>query len=387
MINQKRQKILIVGPAFPYRGGPPVYVGYLYEALSAFFDVEIINFKLLYPDFLFPGTTQYDRSKESAKQVPSRRLINSVNPWSWLQAARAIRAADADLVVFDWYQPFFGPCHFVISALIKRQYGRRILFITENVISHEARFVDRMLTRLGLFNAGAFMALAQKVEDQLRSYAGNRPIYRSELPIFDVFAQRNFDRAEERDRLGLPAAGSVLLFFGYVREYKGLDDLLRAMPAVLQQAPSTTLLIAGEFYQKPERYERLIATLGLEAKVKIVNRFIANEDVGRYFAACDMMVLPYKSATQSGILTVAYSFDRPVVATDVGGLAQFVKQGQTGLVVEPNSPAALAEGILNLLTLIDQQDFSASIRDYIRNAAFNNVSELFKDILRTLPAR
>ncbi len=382
MENSRKKKIIIIGPAYPYRGGPSTFVSYIYKNICDEFEVKIFNYKLLYPSFLFPGTTQYDKSQSKKFIVPSKRIINSINPFNWISAAVKINNANADLVIFDWWHPFFGPCHFSISKLIKKKYGNKILFITENFISHEQNKVDKILTRLGLKNAGCFLALSKTVGDQLRINFPHKIIYRSELPSFDLYSQsENFDRKTERTELNYSDEDKVLLFFGYVRKYKGLDVLLEAFPQILRRIPEVKLLIVGEFYENVSSYTQIINRLGIEEKVKLINEFVPNEKVGKYFTASDLSVLPYRSATQSAVLNVSYSFNKPVLVTNVGGLGEFVKNNETGLIVEPENPDALAEGVVKFFELKNQIDFENNIEKFKNRKGFNNLAEIFNLII------
>jgi glycosyltransferase involved in cell wall biosynthesis len=376
------KKIVIVSPAYPYRGGPATYVSYLYRALSSRFDVKIFNYTLLYPDFLFPGTTQYDESKSSSSKVPNERLINSISPFNWIKAASRIKKENADLVVFDWWQPFFGPCHFTISLLLRKQYKGRILFITENYISHESRLIDSFLTRLGLSNADIFLALSDIVALELKKIASGRKIYRSVLPPFDCYiADHNYDRNTSRKELNLSDNDKVLLFFGYVRKYKGLDLLISALPAALTEIPGLKLLVVGEFYDDVSSYSHLIEKLGLTGNVMLLNKFVPNEEVGKYYTASDAVVLPYRSATQSAVLNVSYSFRKPVIATNVGGLGEFIKDNYTGIVVEPGSPEEIAKGIIHFYQVIEKINFGFNIEEYLAGGDFNKLPELFDQII------
>src|ERR1017187_10155082 len=183
MPNTGKKKIIIIGPAYPYRGGNSLFISYVCESLKQIFEVKILNYKLLYPSILFPGTTQYDESNVPIKKAENERIINSINPFTWIKTAIKIRLEKPDLIVFDWWHPFFSFCHFTISFLIKKGYKNKILFITENFVSHEGHLIDKLLTRIGLKNASAFLALSDKVEKDLRSSGYQKMIYRSELPI------------------------------------------------------------------------------------------------------------------------------------------------------------------------------------------------------------
>ncbi len=382
MKDHFRKKIVIVGPAYPYRGGPATYVSYLYGVLSGKFDVKIFNYTLLYPGFLFPGTTQYDESKSSSSKVPNERLINSISPFNWIRAASRIKKENADLVLFDWWQPFFGPCHFAISLLLRKKYAGRILFITENFISHESRFIDSFLTRLGLRNADIFLALSDAVASELKKIASQRKIYRSVLPPFDCYiSDYNYDRNTARRELNLGDNDKILLFFGYVRKYKGLDLLISALPAAMKEIPGLKLLIVGEFYDDVLLYSNLIKKLGLADNVKIINKFVPNEEVGKYYTAADAVVLPYRSATQSAVLNVSYSFRKPVIATNVGGLGEFIKDNYTGIIVDHGSPEEITKGIIRYYQTQEQINFRSNIEEYLSGEDFNKLPELFDQII------
>lgn len=377
-----KKKIILIGPAYPYRGGNALFVTHTYEALKNYFEVKIYNYKLLYPSIFFPGTTQFDKSKEQVFKVPSERIINSINPFNWIKAAGLIKNENADLVVFDWWHPFFGFCHGAISFLLRKKYENKILFITENVVSHEANAVDKILTKIGLKFASKFLALSGIVEKEVQQFTKGKKVYRSELPVYDCYKQsEETDQKKLKRELGFEEDSVVLLFFGYVRKYKGLDILIEAFPNILAANPKAKLLIVGEFYDNPSEYFELIRKLKIEDRVKVINQFVANEEVGKYYQAADVVILPYRSATQSGILNVAYGFSKPVVVTDVGGLAEFVDEAKTGFVVEPNSPNAIAEGIQRFLSFKDKVDFTAHIQERNRKNSFNQLPEVFEKIL------
>ncbi len=378
-----KQKIIIVGPVYPYRGGNSTYMSYVYDSLSEKFDVKIINYKLLYPSFLFPGTTQFDKSGVMIKKVPSERLINSINPFSWFKTASFIRNENPDLVVFDWWHPFFGPCHFIISSLLKlsKKYRDKIVFITENFISHEGHFIDRVITRFGLSRSDAFVALSDIVNRDIKRTFGNVKVYRSELPIFEYYKLNSLEQSKAKKDLGFSESDKVLLFFGYVRKYKGLDILLHAFKGISEDYPECRLLVAGEFYDNPADYIQIIEKSHIADKVQIINKFIPNEEVYRYYSAADLVVQPYRSATQSGILNVAYGFLKPVVVTRVGGLEEFVDNEKTGIIVGPDSPDEIRKGVKRFFDLNESVDFPSAIRNIVEKNKFRNLQDLFEMIL------
>lgn len=377
-----KKKIIIIGPAYPYRGGNSLFVSHVYDTLKEDFEVKIFNYKLLYPSILFPGRTQYDKSTTLIKKAPNERIINSISPVSWFQAANRIINENPDLVVFDWWHPFFAFCHFTISELIKKKFRNKILFITENFISHEGNIIDKRLTDIGLKNASAFLVLSNIVEKEVSRIANDRKVYKSELPIYDCYDSKdNISVSELRKELGFSEKDKVLLFFGYVRKYKGLDLLIDAFPKIKSLIPNSKLLIVGEFYDSPEFYTDKIKILGIEKDTVIVNQFVPNEDVGKYYKASDLVILPYRSATQSGILNVAYGFSKPVIVTNVGGLSEFVDDKKTGIIIKPGSPHEIALGVNHFFMLKESVDFEKNIKDFVNRNNFGKLPQLFNQII------
>ena len=377
-----KKKIIIIGPAFPYRGGNALFVTHTYEALKNDFDVNIYNYKLLYPSLFFPGTTQFDRSKGQVFQVPNERVINSINPFNWINVAHKLKKENADLIVFDWWHPFFGFCHGVISFLIRKKYKKKILFITENVVSHEANPIDKILTKIGLKNASKLLTLSRIVEKEVQPYSKEKKVFRSELPVYDCYKSIDeSDTKKFKDKLGFEQESFILLYFGYVRKYKGLDILIKAFPSILSEFPNARLLIVGEFYDDPKPYLEQIKTLKIEEKVRVINQFVPNEEVAKYYQVSDVVILPYRSATQSGILNVAYGFYKPVIVTDVGGLAEFVDEGKTGYVITPDSPEAIRDGVNKFFSAMHKTNFHKFIEEKNKKNSFNQLPEVFKKIL------
>ncbi|MFM8568020.1 MAG: glycosyltransferase [Candidatus Kapaibacterium sp.] len=342
-------RIAIIGPAYPYRGGPPLVVAHLYEALAREHAVEVFSFTRLYPSLLFPGTRQEDGSAFPAKVHPVRRMIDSINPVTWVRTARAIMEWKPDLVLVDWYQPFFGPCYAVIGRMLKRR-GIRIVFLTENVVSHESRWVDTVLTRRALDVSDGFIAFSASVEQTLKRWYPQLRAERATLPLFftEETSPVAWTQDEARAHLGITHA-RVLLFFGYIRKYKGLRNLIAAFPAIHKEFPDTFLLIVGECYENADEYRALIEQSGVAHAIRWVAEYVPNEDIALYYHAADIVVLPYDSATQSGIVKIAFGFEKPVLATRVGGLTEEIAPWNAGVVVEPHDPAALIGGLRTML--------------------------------------
>lgn len=337
-------KVALLGPVQPYRGGIAHYTTSLFGALSdAGHDVAIYNFTRQYPDFLFPGKSQKDVTA-AAFEVPNERVVDTLNPLSWLRTARRIARTDPDHVVVQWWHPYFGPAYGSITRALRRHTRARITYLCHNVLPHESSIFDRVLCRYAYGSAHAFMVQAAKERDILRGLVGYGPrVEVAPHPVYDVFAAGEPEAREvARDALGLTTE-RVLLFFGYIRPYKGLATLLEALPEL--KTTDYTLVIAGECYEDKSVYTQLMDELGVTNRVRFIDRYISNEEVPRFFAAADLVALPYKSATQSGIVQVAYAFGVPVVVTAVGGIPEVVDDGESGLLVPPEDPRAFAAAI------------------------------------------
>jgi glycosyltransferase involved in cell wall biosynthesis len=377
-----KKKIILVGPAYPYRGGNALFVAHLYEALSKSFDIEVVNFTRLYPQLLFPGTRQEDISKVPIKVHPSTRLIDSINPFSWIRTANYIKMKNPDLVAFIWYQPFFGFSIGTIAKLIGKSFKGKILFITENIISHESMFYDKILTRYTLSSADKFLVLSDVVEKGIKELYPEKKVFRSTLPIYDCYGfDQSLSKSDARKKLGIDESKKVLLFFGYIRAYKGLMNLIEAMPTLLKEDENYFLLIVGEFYESKDKYFERIKELNIGKNILVIDEFVPNEEVGLYYSAADLVVLPYNSATQSGILNIAYGFKKPVVVTNVGGLPELVENGKTGFIVEPQNPLALADGIKKYFSASNFEEFSRNIETFIQNNSFMSIERVFNEIL------
>lgn len=338
-------KIVFIGTAYPMRGGLAQFNAILTNALRERHDVTMLSFTRQYPGLLFPGKTQYVTSDDAALsvRVDAQPVLDSIFPPSWWRTARRAARERPDLLLFKYWMPFFAPSFGSIARWVKRWAGSRVVFICDNIIPHERRLLDLALTRYAIAPVDGFIVMSKSVRDDLLRI---RPAARYRLvphPIYDVFGSRQ-PKSEARAALNLPD-GPLALFFGYVRPYKGLDLLLKALPRIREHIP-LRLMVAGEFYEGEERYRRMIAELGLAQAVIFHADYIAQDRVALFFSAADVVILPYQSATQSGIVPVAYHLDTPVIATDVGGLSEVVRDGVTGLIVPPDDPEALAAAVV-----------------------------------------
>jgi glycosyltransferase involved in cell wall biosynthesis len=363
-------KVTIVGTAYPLRGGIAHYNALLYRELSAHNEVDVVTFTRQYPGFLFPGKTQKEEGTADGFRVPSSVLVDSINPFNWVSVGRTIRSRLPDLLIFKYWLPFFGPCFGTIARVVKKGTGTKVVFICDNVIPHERRPGDRLFTRYAFRAADGFIVQSRAVErDLLTLFPGARYEYVPH-PVYHGFGSA-VPPGEARLRLGI-SAQHVLLFFGYVRKYKGLGVLLDAI-ALLRGRLDLVLLVVGEFYDDEQTYRERIRRLGLETMVTVRSDYVPNEEVKYYFSAADAVVLPYTSATQSGIAQIAYNFDLPVIATNVGGLSEVVREGETGLLVAPNDPPALAGRIYEYFTSVDRARLRRTVREEKKRYSWENL--------------
>lgn len=371
-------RIAIVGPAYPLRGGNALFVAHLYEALRADHDVYVVSFTRLYPGLLFPGRTQMNVSRDPVKATPSRQIIDSINPITWRRAVRWILSPSRrpDLVIFVWWNPFFGLCYGSIARALKRRGGVGVAFVCENVVSHENRRIDKMLTRYACAAADYIMVLSGVVARRIQALFPTVPVRQAALPIYDCYRQGDREREDLRARLGLTRP--TALFFGYVREYKGLRYLLRALPRILESV-DIDLLVVGEFYEDRAEYDTLVEDLDVGNHVTIVDEHVPDEEVGCYFAASDVVVLPYVTATQSGITQIAYAMGLPVISTDVGGLPEVVRDGETGYIVKPRDADGLADAVARYFVEEKKQAFSANVALEVKR---DRAGELLRQAVR-----
>lgn len=362
--------IVLIGPAYPLRGGIAHYLALLYVALKERgHQVDVLSLVKQYPKLLFPGKSQEDRSKEPLR-IQSTPVLAPLNPISWIRTFWEVQKRKPDVILFKYWMPFFAPSYAIVSLLTKLFTPSAVLAICDNITPHEPRPGDRMLTWLGLRFVDHFIVQSDTVQKDLLCYVPNAHVLKVPHPIYDMFGGEH-DKETARKRLGIQAR-RVVLFFGYVRAYKGLDILIQAMADVVREM-EVMLIVAGEFYEDREPYDRQISELGLEACVRIVDDYIPNEEVGWYFSAADVVVLPYLSATQSGIVQIAYALDKPVIITDVGGLPEVVLDGKTGLVVPSRDSKRLARAILRFYREGLEELLSCGVRAEKRNYSWNRM--------------
>lgn len=332
-------KILIIGTSYPLRGGIAHYNALLVKHLSKAHEVRMITFKRQYPKIFFPGKTQNETGEVGIK-IESEVLVDSINPLNWILVGLNLRKWNADLVIFKYWLPFFGPCFGTISAVIKFFTKTKILFICDNVIPHEKRFGDKIFTRFAFWFANFFIVQSKTVENELLSFKPNSNFKNIPHPVYEIFGDK-ISKSEAKSRLNITSE-KIILFFGYIRKYKGVDVLIDAANLIKNDLK---ILIVGEFYDDENFYRKKITDNKLEEKILVFSDYIPNNKVAEFFSATDVVILPYKDATQSGIAQIAYNFEKGVIATKVGGLEEVVKNNFSGLLCEPNNPFELARVI------------------------------------------
>jgi D-inositol-3-phosphate glycosyltransferase len=357
------KKIIIISPAHPLRGGIAASGERLAQAFqSEGYEVKIYTFSLQYPNFLFPGKTQYS-DEPKPQDLDIQVVINSVNPFNWLKVGRQIAAEKADLVICRFWLPIMGPSLGSILRLVKRNKISKIIGLIDNIIPHEKRFGDKPFAQYFVDACDAFVVMSSSVKEEMTQFS-NKPCYYTPHPIYDIYGEK-MSRKEALSFLTLPENQRYILFFGFIRKYKGLDLLIEALgllkkkegndkknkntvdegnPDTIGKGSELKLLVAGEFYGDEAFYRDLIKTQDLENQVIIKSDYIPTDDVKYYFGVADVVVQPYRSATQSGISQIAYHFDKPMIVTNVGGLSEIVPNGEAGYVVEP-TPQHIADAI------------------------------------------
>ena len=379
-------KIILLGTAYPYRGGLATFN----ERLARQFaeeghEVEVWTFTLQYPSFLFPGKTQYS-AENAPEDLNVRRVLNSCNPLNWLKVGKQIRKAAPDLLICCYWMAFFAPAYGLISRIARRNGKTKAIALVHNMMPHEHSVLDKLFAPYFVSSQDGFVALSdsvlkdiEKIESSsLSSQLSIKPKAFSPHPIYDHYGERMM-KEEACKALGLDVKKRYMLFFGLVRAYKGLDLLLDAFAKVKDRLPELQLIIAGEFYEDEEKYRAQITANGLDERVILRNEFIPDADLRKYFGAADLIVQPYKSATQSGVTQVAFHFEKPMLVTNVGGLGEIVHDHQMGYACEP-SAEAIAEDLLDYFTNNRLEDYTSYLQKEKIKYAWSNMTVAFLKI-------
>ena len=361
MSSNRKLKVFILGPAYPLRGGLATFDELLCRALiKENHDAQIVSYSLQYPEFLFPGSSQYDQSGKAPEGITIHTKINSVNPFNWFNVGRFIQREKPDLLVVRYWLPFMGPALGTILRMARKR-GVKVIAICDNVIPHEKRPGDTQFTRYFLKSCHGFVTMSKSVLQDLEKFISTDKKRFLLHPLYTSFGDK-LSKEAAREHLSLNSNDRIILFFGLIRKYKGLDLLLEAMGDERIKKEKIKLLVAGEFYEDRSYYDEIIRKHQLEEQVIFHARFIPNEEVRYYFSAADLLTLTYRNATQSGVTQVAFHFEKPVIVTNVGGLSEIIPDGKCGFVVQPD-PKEIASRILDFYTLKKESDFSAAMAE------------------------
>ncbi len=381
-MSSKKQKAIIVGPAFPLRGGIANFNEALCRAMNeSGIDTEIVSFSLQYPNFLFPGKTQFDKGK-GPQDIRIQTIINSINPFNWLSVAKHIKKEKPDLVIFRYWLPFMGPCLGTIAGRVKSGTNIKVIAITDNVIPHEKRFGDHAFTRYFIKRCDGFIAMSQSVLNDLKEFTSTDKKRLQPHPIYDIFGEKA-SKQESLKHLGLKENDKHLLFFGFIRKYKGLDLLLEAMADERVRKLNVKLIIAGEYYEDPAPFNEIIRKHGLEQNIILRTEYIPSEEVRYYFCAADMVTQPYRTATQSGVTQIAYHYERPMLVTNVGGLPEIVPHGKVGYITDISS-SSIADAIVDFYSNNKEEQFTANTVIEKKRFLWSSFVEGLMDLYKTL---
>lgn len=343
-------RLALIGPVYPFRGGIAHYTTVLHRELcKAGHEVLLISFQRQYPSWLFPGRSDRDPSMQAMTVVDARYLIDPLNPFSWFCAFREISSYQPQVVVFQWWHGFWAPAWLALSTLLRLRKRVDIIFICHNVLPHEPHIWDRLIARSVLSLANQVVVQSSSEKAVLLDLIPGSHVAVVPHPLYDMLAEQATSHETARQRLGIMSRTPVLLFFGFVREYKGLRYLIDALATVREVFPDVCLLVVGEFWEDKRIYEKQIEVLELERNIQVVDRYVKNEDVPMYFMAADLVTLPYTTATQSGVLQLALGFGLPVIASRVDGLSEAVIEGEDVILVEPKNTIALSNAIITYL--------------------------------------
>lgn len=369
-------KIVVLGTAWPYRGG----IALFNERLAREFqkegdDVITYTFTLQYPSFLFPGKTQY--SEEPAPQdMNIVRKVSSVNPFNWIKVGRELKKLAPDLIVIGFWLPFMAPCLGTIARIAGKNGKTKVVSVVHNIIPHEHRIGDKMFASYFCKSVDGFVAMSDSVLNDLTRFDNVKPRVFCRHPLYDNFGQ-HVERSNALAELGLDSNYRYMLFFGLIRDYKGLDIMLKAYADSRLRQMGVKLIVAGEFYNNAEKYFELEKELGLESEVIWHREFVPDSRVRYYFGAADIIVQPYKSATQSGVTQIAYHFEKPMIVTNVGGLAEIVPDGKAGYVVEPDEKQ-IADAIVDFFGNNRQNEFNEGLLFEKKKYAWSNMTRSVK---------
>lgn len=373
-------KIVLIGPVYPYKGGISHYTSLLCKALREKHEVTVVSYKMQYPKLLFKKE-QRDYSNKSFQIEDTHYWINTANPFNIISTAKRIRKLQPDMVIMQWWHPYFAPCYYLLARFLKHI---PILFTCHNVFPHERFPMDKFLSRMVLRRGSGYIVQSHLDEADLLTVNPLAKYVVTPHPTYNAFKMQNMSREEARSLLNVDTYTPMLLFFGFVREYKGLKYLLDAMKKIKAKLADTQLWIVGDFGEDKEQYLNQIQANGIKEQIKLVEGYIPDREVEKYFAAADLVVLPYISATQSGIVQIAYGFEKPVVVTDVGGLPDVVQDHRTGYVVPKENAEAIADAVTAFFQKDNDIPWTENIREHATEFSWETMVERIQSLVDTI---
>jgi glycosyltransferase involved in cell wall biosynthesis len=374
-------KFVVIGPTFPYRGGISHYTTLLVKHLRKTHDVQFFSFLRQYPDWLFPGKSDQDPSR-SPLHIPCEYLLDPLNPFTWLRTARRVKQERPDVLLLQWWVTYWAPVWVLITRYIRARHQTHILFVCHNIFPHERRVWDKPLARWVLTAGDSFVTHSEADRRRLLSILPRASVRVVPMPSHASFSRSvaAHSKAEARKLLNLSDDQAVVLFFGLIRPYKGLDVLLEAA-SLARHTIDLHVLVVGEFWIPEEDIRNRIVELDLTETTTIVNRYIPNEELGIYFGAADVVALPYLDATQSSVVQVSYGFEKPVITTTVGGLPDVVINEETGFLVPPNDSQALAQAIIRFFSDYADKDWKSSIAQHQSQFSWERMVTAFEELI------
>lgn len=370
----------MIGPVYPFKGGISHYTGMMVKSLKKEYEVRTISYKMQYPRILFKKE-QYDYENDSLKVDDTEYLINTANPFNWGSVVKAIKKINPDYIIFQWWHPYFSPCYIGLMNGLKKY---PIIFLCHNVFPHERFPMDKVLTKKVLNHGAGFITHSKTDAENLKSIVQNSNVVTTFLPTYAAFNIAHISPSQARSMLNISAEKKEILFFGLVREYKGLKHIINAMPEIVNYDDKIELMIVGEFGDDKENYLELIENGGVKGNIRLVDKYVPDKEVEKYFAACDIVVLPYESATQSAVVQMAYGFEKPVIVTNVGGLPEVVIDGETGYIVESKNPHQLAEAVIRFYKENKKDEFSENVRKEAYKYSWDRMNEVVLSVTKNI---
>lgn len=376
-MSKELKKIVMIGPVYPYKGGIAHYTGLMCRALRKKYDVKMVSFKVQYPKILYKRE-QKDYDNPQFEVPDTKYWIHTANPFNIISVAKRIKGDNPDLVIFPWWHPYFAPCFWIMQKVLGNKV--KIMFLCHNVFPHERFPMDKFLTKMTLKRADYYIVQSKMDKEDLNQVKENPNVILTPHPTYNAFRIQNISREYARGLLHITENERVMLFFGFVREYKGLKHLINAMPKIVKAVDNVRLFIVGDFGNDKDIYMELIKENQISDYLEIVEGYIPDKEVEKYFASCDLVVLPYESATQSGIVQIAYGFYKPVIVTNVGGLPDVVTDGKTGYIVEKKNSDQIADAVIRYFNGNKENEFSQHVKEEEWKYSWDRMTEVVEEL-------